>query len=129
MQSIEALQDPLLRVKRLEGLLPTCSHCKKIRMQGADRTNPESWIAIENHIADRTEPMFSHGLCPQCAREFYPEYFGDKSRCRAVPDVWHPNVSSCSPFIAARDLFGHSQCGDVFVPGCNRRKSLHESME
>ncbi len=78
VQSIEALQNSMLRIKRLEGLLPICAHCKKIRLQGADRTKPESWIAIEKYIADRTDAEFSHGMCPVCARQFYPEHFRGK---------------------------------------------------
>jgi hypothetical protein len=80
VQSIETLQDSMLRIKRLEGLLPICAHCKKIRLDGADRTKPESWIAIEKYIADRTDAEFTHGLCPLCVKEFYPEHARDKGR-------------------------------------------------
>jgi hypothetical protein len=75
VQNIVALQDSLIRIKRLEGLLPICAHCKKIRLEGADRTRSESWIAVEKYIADRTDAAFTHGLCPSCAREFYPEHY------------------------------------------------------
>ncbi len=79
VQSIDALQDSLLHIKRLEGLLPICSHCKKIRLRGADRSLPESWIAVEKYIADHTDAEFTHGLCPTCVREFYPEHELKKS--------------------------------------------------
>lgn len=74
VQSIDALQDLVLRIRRLEGLLPICAHCKKIRLQGADRSVPESWIAVEKYIADRTDAEFTHGLCPTCVKEFYPQH-------------------------------------------------------
>ncbi|HYK91236.1 MAG TPA: DUF3365 domain-containing protein [Acidobacteriota bacterium] len=78
IQSIRALQDSLLRIRRLEGLLPICAHCKKVRLEGADRTKPESWVAIEKYIADRTDAEFTHGLCPQCVKEYYPEFNRNK---------------------------------------------------
>jgi phosphoserine phosphatase RsbU/P len=56
-ERIVNLQD---RVKRLEGILPTCMYCKKIRDE-RDR-----WINIEHYIAQRSEASFSHGVCPHC---------------------------------------------------------------
>jgi DNA-binding response OmpR family regulator len=51
------LQD---RLKRLEGVLPTCMYCKKIRDQG------DVWVNIERYITQRTQASFSHGVCPDC---------------------------------------------------------------
>ena len=56
-ERIVGLQD---RVKRLEGVLPTCMYCKKIRDERSD------WVSIENYISQRTEASFSHGVCPGC---------------------------------------------------------------
>jgi phosphoserine phosphatase RsbU/P len=47
-------------VKRLEGVLPTCMYCKKIR------DNSDTWVGIEQYITQRTEASFSHGVCPDC---------------------------------------------------------------
>lgn len=47
-------------VKQLEGLLPICSYCKKIRSED------NSWEAIEVYISSQTDASFSHGVCPQC---------------------------------------------------------------
>jgi phosphoserine phosphatase RsbU/P len=47
-------------VRRLEGVLPTCMYCKKIR---DDR---DVWVGIEQYITQRTEASFSHGVCPDC---------------------------------------------------------------
>src|SRR5262249_12801868 len=56
------------RIKRLEGVLPTCMYCKKIRDESAQ------WIRIEQYITQRTEASFSHGVCPDCySRVVMPE--------------------------------------------------------
>ncbi len=47
-------------VKRLEGVLPTCMYCKKIR------DHSDVWVGIEQYITQRTEASFSHGVCPDC---------------------------------------------------------------
>lgn len=47
-------------VKQLEGLLPICSYCKKIK----DDAN--HWQHMESYISHRTEANFSHGICPDC---------------------------------------------------------------
>jgi hypothetical protein len=80
IHSIAALQDALLQVKRLEGFLPICSRCKKIRLGGSDHRDQQSWIAVETYIQDRTDAEFTHGLCPQCAKKLYPDFFHDPPR-------------------------------------------------
>jgi sigma-B regulation protein RsbU (phosphoserine phosphatase) len=50
-------------VKQLEGLLPICSYCKRIR-DDADR-----WSSLETFIEKRSEAEFSHGICPDCYRK------------------------------------------------------------
>jgi CheY-like chemotaxis protein len=63
----DALEDALAKVKLLSGLLPICSHCKNIR-------NDEGyWQSVEVYIRDHSEADFSHGLCPTCVQELYPE--------------------------------------------------------
>jgi PAS domain S-box-containing protein len=54
-------------IKVLQGILPICSRCKKIR-------NDENyWEQIESYIRDHSEAQFSHGICPDCVKELYPE--------------------------------------------------------
>lgn len=53
--------------KRLEGFLPICSHCKKIR------DTHDNWHRIESYIRERSDAEFSHGICPDCAKKFYPD--------------------------------------------------------
>lgn len=56
-ERILRLQD---EVRQLEGLLPICSYCKKIR------TEINSWEPIEEFIMHQTDASFSHGICPEC---------------------------------------------------------------
>jgi AmiR/NasT family two-component response regulator len=68
------LQDALVQVKILSGLLPICASCKKIR------DDKGSWHQLEVYIRDHSEARFSHGICPVCAEELYPGFgpFGDE---------------------------------------------------
>ena len=65
------LQDAFDQVKTLSGLLPICSSCKKIR------DDEGYWNELEVYIQEHSEAVFSHGLCPGCAKKLYPEIFGD----------------------------------------------------
>jgi len=65
------LQNALAQVKTLSGLLPICSSCKKIR------DDQGYWNQLEVYIQDHSEAVFSHSLCPDCAKKLYPEIFGD----------------------------------------------------
>lgn len=55
-------------VSRLEGLLPICAYCKKIR---DDRNQ---WQQIEKYVGERSETRFSHGICPDCLKREFPGY-------------------------------------------------------
>jgi len=57
---LNELQAALAKVKRLEGFLPVCSACKKIR----DDTG--QWVPFERYITEHSEAVFSHGYCPTC---------------------------------------------------------------
>ena len=70
---VNELQEALANVKTLSGFLPICASCKKIR----DDTG--YWNQIEQYIKDHSEAEFSHGLCPECARELYPELYESKA--------------------------------------------------
>ena len=65
--TIIELQDALSEVKKLQGILPICSYCKKIR---DDRG---AWQGIEKYVHERSEAQFSHGICPECAKKYYPD--------------------------------------------------------
>ena len=61
------LQQALGQVKKLSGFLPICASCKKIR------DDKGYWQQIEQYITEHSEALFSHGLCPECAKKLYPE--------------------------------------------------------
>lgn len=54
----------LRKLKYLEGFLPVCSLCKKIRVG-------KEWLQLEQYITDHSEAVFSHSLCPECTHEHY----------------------------------------------------------
>jgi hypothetical protein len=54
----------LHRLKHLEGILPVCSFCNKIR-------SGKQWIPIENYVSHHSEADFSHSVCPECADKHY----------------------------------------------------------
>ena len=70
----EKLERALKEIKTLKGILPICSHCKKIRLENANPRDQDSWIMMEEYIGSRTEADFSHSICPECARKLYPEF-------------------------------------------------------
>jgi hypothetical protein len=63
---IGELQEAMASVKMLSGLVPICAGCKKIR----DDTG--YWNQLETYIQRHTEARFSHGLCPECIKQYYP---------------------------------------------------------
>lgn len=76
LQRVRDLQESSRHIRRLEGLLPICASCKKIRVAGGDYKVQDSWESIESYIQDRTDAEFTHGMCPECARKF----FGDVAK-------------------------------------------------
>ncbi len=69
---ITQLREAVGNVKTLSGLLPICSHCKKIR-------NDEGyWQQIESYIHQHSGTQFSHGVCPECLKKHYSNFLGDK---------------------------------------------------
>ena len=73
---IRELQEALATVKTLGGLLPICSHCKKIR------DDQGYWEQIEDYVSDHSNAMFTHSLCPECIEKHYGDviHADDKKR-------------------------------------------------
>jgi hypothetical protein len=67
-ENVAALETAIAEVSTLSGLLPICAHCKKIR------NDQGYWTKLEHYLTDHTEAQFSHGLCPDCAQELYPDH-------------------------------------------------------
>jgi AmiR/NasT family two-component response regulator len=65
----QELQTALGEIKTLRGILPLCSFCKKIR------TEEGTWENVDVYIHKHTEADISHGLCPDCLKEHYPEIY------------------------------------------------------
>jgi hypothetical protein len=70
---ISDLQNALAKVRTLSGLLPICASCKKIR------DDKGYWTQVELYLKEHTAADFSHGLCPECAVELYPEIFQNQT--------------------------------------------------
>jgi hypothetical protein len=66
------LKRMMKEVKTLEGLLPICSACHKIR--SAD----DQWHILEKYISERTDATFTHSVCPECAARLYPEMYKNR---------------------------------------------------
>jgi len=62
---IHELETALTRVKTLQGLLPICASCKKIR------DDKGYWNQIESYLREHTNADFTHGICPECSRRLY----------------------------------------------------------
>jgi PAS domain S-box-containing protein len=65
------LQAALGKVKTLSGFLPICSSCKKVR------DDKGYWSQVEAYLKDHSELVLSHSVCPECARQLYPEFYAD----------------------------------------------------
>ena len=64
---ITELKQSIARVNTLSGLLPICSNCKKIR------DDKGYWNRLEAYIQNHSDAEFTHGVCPDCIDELYPE--------------------------------------------------------
>jgi PAS domain S-box-containing protein len=61
------LKTALENVKTLGGLVPICAHCKKIR------DDKGYWNQLEKYLGEHTDAKLTHGLCPDCAKIYFPE--------------------------------------------------------
>ncbi len=77
---IEELEAAMSHIKKLEGLVPICANCKKMRMEESDPQDPQSWISMEKYITERTEASFTHGLCPECVKKMYGDVLRKKDK-------------------------------------------------
>jgi len=68
------LKIALDNVKVLSGLLPICANCKKIR------DDKGYWEAVDGYFTKHSDVQFTHGICPDCIKKYYPEYKPGKSK-------------------------------------------------
>jgi DNA-binding response OmpR family regulator len=60
---VKQLEEALSQVKQLQGLLPICSYCKKVR------DDQNYWQKLDTYLSDRADVQFSHGICPGCLEQ------------------------------------------------------------
>jgi transcriptional regulator with PAS, ATPase and Fis domain len=65
LTELESMRD---QVKVLQGLIPICAHCKKIR------NDQGFWTQLEAYLAEHSEAAFTHGICPECIEQYFAEY-------------------------------------------------------
>jgi hypothetical protein len=68
---VALLEAALAKVKQLEGIIPICSYCKKIR------DDKESWQHMEAYISQHSEALFSHGICPECFNKVTSDFHNE----------------------------------------------------
>ena len=73
-ERVSELEAALSRVKRLHGLLPICSYCKRIR--GDD----QYWRQVDAYIVEHTDAKFTHGICPPCSQDLLAEIEEERER-------------------------------------------------
>jgi hypothetical protein len=59
-ERVRELEEALAHIKRLQGILPICSYCKKVR------NDQNYWQQVEGYIAEHSDARFSHSICPEC---------------------------------------------------------------
>ncbi len=72
-------------IKQLKGILPICSHCKKIR------DDEGYWSKVESYFREHSEVKFSHSICPECREKYYSRLKSRKNgnsdrQPRAIPE-------------------------------------------
>jgi PAS domain-containing protein len=71
-QLLKELQTALEEIKTIKGIIPICMHCKGIR------DDKGSWSQLEKFITEHSEAEFSHGICEECLKKYYPEEYEDE---------------------------------------------------
>ncbi len=82
MALVAELERALVEVRRLEGLLPICAWCKRIR-EGSEASG--DWKPIEQYMAQHSQATFTHGICPDCTRRLAEEGRGQFSEDIRAP--------------------------------------------
>jgi DNA-binding response OmpR family regulator len=64
---VRELEEAAEHVRELQGMIPICMHCKRIRNQ------EQLWERVETYIEHRSDARFSHALCAECLEKYYPD--------------------------------------------------------
>lgn len=65
---VAELEEALSQVRTLQGLIPICAYCKRIRNER------EYWERVESYIGARADVKFTHGICPDCLKAVQDKY-------------------------------------------------------
>lgn len=77
---VSELQEALEHVKQLQGIMPICMHCHKIRDE------EQIWHRLEEYIQQHSEAVFSHALCDECMLKYYPDVAEERNSKTSDPD-------------------------------------------
>jgi DNA-binding response OmpR family regulator len=77
-ERVHQLEEALASVKQLQGLIPICSYCKKIR------DDKNFWQQVECYVSAHTDARFSHGICPACLDNIVNPQL-KKMKCEPIP--------------------------------------------
>jgi len=64
---VAELSDAMAHINTLQGILPICMHCHRIR------DDQDSWTKLEQYLVEHSDAQLSHSLCPACLEKYYPE--------------------------------------------------------
>ena len=73
------LENAIKEIKTLQGILPICAYCKKIR------NDKGYWDKLEKYLIEHTDANFSHGVCPQCLKKEMPEIYEKMLKQGKIP--------------------------------------------
>ncbi len=77
VDQITELREAAEHIQALQTLIPICSYCKRVRPIAEPDIAAVAWEAVESFVTRHTGASFSHGICPPCLREHYPEIAED----------------------------------------------------
>lgn len=73
-RAIEQREAAAAALRGLQGLIPICAHCHQVR------TEAGAWKQLDRYVREHTDADFSHGICPDCLAEHYPDVAGQPAR-------------------------------------------------
>jgi DNA-binding response OmpR family regulator len=70
-KKVSELEEALSRIQQLEGILPICAFCKKIRDDEGTERGKGTWHTMESYISQHSAARFSHTYCPECMKKHF----------------------------------------------------------
>lgn len=63
----------LAQIRVLEGYIPMCANCKKVRLPNSQAQDPSAWVPLEEFLTMKSEALISHSCCPECAEKLFKD--------------------------------------------------------